>query len=88
MVTSLAPTFGLTTGGTSVVITGSNFTGATAVSFGGVAAASYVINSATQITAVSPAEAAGTVNVTVTTVGGTSAIVAGDALLVRRGARP
>ncbi len=38
--------------GTSVVISGTNFTGATAVTFNGTAAASYVVNSATQITAV------------------------------------
>ncbi|NBR13337.1 MAG: fibronectin type III domain-containing protein, partial [Crocinitomicaceae bacterium] len=38
--------------GSSIVITGTNFTGATAVSFGGTAAASFTVNSATQITAV------------------------------------
>lgn len=36
----------------TVVLTGSNFTGATAVSFGGIPAASFTVNSATQITAV------------------------------------
>ena len=38
--------------GTSVVITGTNLTGATAVSFGGTAAQSFTVNSATQITAI------------------------------------
>ncbi len=53
------------TPGTSVVISGANFTGATAVSFGGVAAASFVVNSATRITAIVPASAAsGAVSVT------------------------
>ena len=61
-----------------MVITGTNFTGATAVMFGGTAATSFVVNSATQITAVDPAEAAGTVNVTVTTSAGTSATSASD----------
>jgi sugar lactone lactonase YvrE len=53
------------TPGTSVVISGSSFTGASAVSFGGVAAASFVVNSATRITAVVPATAiSGAVSVT------------------------
>ena len=51
-ITGLNPSSGLNSGGTSVVITGTNFTGATEVQFGGVDVASYVINSATQITAV------------------------------------
>jgi hypothetical protein len=72
-ISSISPTSGLITGGTSVVITGANLTGATAVSFGGTAASGFVVNSATQITATSPAKAAGTVDVTVTTAGGTSA---------------
>ena len=51
--------------GTSVVVNGANFTGATAVNFGGVAAASFVVNSATRITAVvAAASASGDVSVT------------------------
>ncbi len=67
-ITSLSPTSG--TVGTTVIITGTNFTGATAVSFNG-AGATFVVNSATQITTSVPA---GTTsgNVTVTTPGGTS----------------
>jgi hypothetical protein len=65
-------------GGTSVTITGTNFTGATAVHFGAIAATNVVVHSATMITATSPAHAAGTVNVTVTTPGGTSAITSHD----------
>ncbi|WP_460504359.1 IPT/TIG domain-containing protein, partial [Hymenobacter agri] len=56
--------------GTSVTITGTNLTGATAVSFNGTSA-SFVVNSATQITATVPAGAT-TGLVTVTTPGGTS----------------
>ena len=41
--------------------------------FGATAATTFTVNSATSITATSPAEAAGTVDVTVTTGGGTSA---------------
>ncbi len=77
-ISSVAPTSGSTAGGTSVIITGTDLTGATAVSFGGSAASSYVVNSATKITATSPAHAAGAVDVRVTTPGGTSPIGAGD----------
>ncbi|WP_244623033.1 IPT/TIG domain-containing protein [Bradyrhizobium sp. MOS001] len=77
-VTSLSPTSGPAAGGTVVTITGTNFTGVTAVSFGGTAAAGFTFNSATSITATSPAGAAGTVDVRVTTPGGTSAISAAD----------
>ena len=78
IVSSLSVNAGPLAGGTTVVITGTNFTGATAVSFGGTAATSFTVNSATQITAVAPAESAGTVNITVTTPGGTSATSASD----------
>jgi hypothetical protein len=66
-VAGVAPAAGPVAGGTSVTITGSGFTGATAVRFGTAAASSFVVNSVTQITAVAPAEAAGSVDVTVTT---------------------
>jgi hypothetical protein len=71
-VTSIAPDTGSTSGGTQVTIAGTNFTGATAVNFGSTTAASFVVNSDTQITVTSPAGSIGTVNVTVTTPGGTS----------------
>jgi hypothetical protein len=70
-VTKIEPTTGPAAGGTSVTITGTGFIGATAVRFGSNNAASFTVNSATSITAVSPA-AAGTVDVTVTTPNGTS----------------
>ena len=71
-ITAVSPSSGSTAGGTSVVITGTDLTGATAVNFGSTAASSFTVNSATQITAVSPAGAAGAVNVAVTTAGGTA----------------
>ncbi|BCW87580.1 hypothetical protein sos41_07100 [Alphaproteobacteria bacterium SO-S41] len=76
-VTSLSPTSGPAAGGTVVTLTGTNFTGLTAVSFGGTAAASFTFNSSTSITATSPA-GTGTVNVRVTTPGGTSATGGGN----------
>ncbi|WP_433063111.1 Ig-like domain-containing protein [Dactylosporangium sp. CS-033363] len=70
-VTGLTPLVGpANTAGTSIVITGTHLTGATAVTFGGVAAASFTVNSDTQVTAVAPSGPTGSVDVTVTTPGG------------------
>jgi IPT/TIG domain-containing protein/BACON domain-containing protein len=76
-VSSISPTSGPATGGTTVTITGSGFTGASKVLFGTVAASDFTVNSDTQITAVSPA-GSGTVHVTVITPGGTSATSTAD----------
>ncbi|MGO9499742.1 MAG: IPT/TIG domain-containing protein [Solirubrobacteraceae bacterium] len=70
-VTSVSPSAGPAAGGTSVTITGSHFTRATAVRFGSTPAASFVVDTATEITAISPA-GTGTVRVTVSTRAGTS----------------
>ena len=68
-ITGFAPTSG--GAGTSVAISGNNFTGATAVSFNGTPAASYTVNSNTSITAVvASGTASGTISVT--TPGGTA----------------
>ncbi|WP_339929198.1 putative Ig domain-containing protein [uncultured Brevundimonas sp.] len=77
VVTAISPTSGPTTGGTTVVITGSDFTGATAVTFGVNPSSGLTIDSDTQITVVSPA-GTGTVDVTITTGGGTSSVNAAD----------
>ncbi|AVF40216.1 autotransporter outer membrane beta-barrel domain-containing protein [Pandoraea apista] len=78
-VSALSPTSGPLGGGTSVVITGIGFSNVSQVSFGGTPATGFTVNSATQITATSPARgSAGTVDVTVTTPGGTSATTLGD----------
>jgi hypothetical protein len=58
--------------GATVVITGTNFTGATRVRFGAFDAASYVVNSPTQITAVVGAGSSGAVSVQ--TAGGTGSL--------------
>src|SRR5262249_45674172 len=63
--------------GISVQIMGTNFTGATAVKFGN-ANALFTVNSATLITATSPAETPGVVDVTVTVAGVTSATGTSD----------
>ena len=75
-VTSIGPTSGPAAGGTSVTLTGTAFSGATAVNFG-TAGATFTVNSATNITATSPL-GAGTVDVTVTTPAGTSTTSAAD----------
>jgi len=67
-VTGFNPTSGSV--GTSVVISGSALTGASKVSFGGVAATEFTVNSATQITATVPTGAV-TGKVAVTTPSGT-----------------
>jgi hypothetical protein len=65
-VTHVGPNSGPTNGGTAVTITGSGFSGATAVDFGSTPATIGSV-SATSITATAPASAGGTVDVTVTT---------------------
>ncbi|MHB8973310.1 MAG: putative Ig domain-containing protein [Pirellulaceae bacterium] len=72
-VTAISPSSGSTMGGTSVVIAGTGFTGVSSVSFGGVAAYSFTVNSPNSLTAIAPSHAMGTVYVTVTTSAGTSA---------------
>ncbi|HEV7584410.1 MAG TPA: IPT/TIG domain-containing protein [Solirubrobacteraceae bacterium] len=69
-VSELSPAEGPVSGGTPVTITGSHLGGTTAVSFGSVPATSFTVVSSKTITAVSPPEAAGTVNLTVATPGG------------------
>ena len=64
-----------------MVITGTGFTGTTGasgVTFGAANATGYTVNSDTQISATSPAGSTGTVDVRVTTPGGTSATSASD----------
>jgi hypothetical protein len=80
-VSKLAPAKGPLAGNKNVTITGLNFENPTVtqVDFGKVPAKSFTVTSPTSIKAVSPAgEAAGPVEVTVTTSAGTSAKVAAD----------
>jgi len=74
-ITSITPSRGVIAGGTTVTINGTGFygmSGASAVTFGGTNAASYTVDSPTQITAHVPAHAVGSVDVVVTAAGGTS----------------
>ena len=77
-VTSVSPTTGSDAGGPIVTITGTGLTGASAVSFGGTAATAFTVVSDTTVTATSPAGGVGSVDITVTTLGGTTATGAGD----------
>ena len=79
-VTSVSPGFGPVGWGTQVIIEGSNFvtSGSQQVLFGSIPATSYYAVSTTQIDAVAPSGLAGTVDITVTTAGGTSATSPAD----------
>lgn len=72
-ITGVSPSSGQP--GNLVTISGSGFTGATSVSFGGSLAAPTVASD-TQLTAIVPSHALGTVNVQVNGPGGTSPVVA------------
>ncbi len=76
-VSNVTPNKSPEAGGTSVTITGTNFNEAAAVDFGSSGATSFEVISATSITAIAPA-GAGTVDVSVTTSGGTSATSSAD----------
>jgi len=73
VVTGLDPDFGPTSGGTTVVITGSGFAGATGVTFDGVAGSGFSVNPAgTEITVVTPPGAVGPADVVITFPAGTA----------------
>jgi len=81
IVSSVSPATGPAGGGTLVIISGGYFTGATAVDFGAFAATDFEVipgTNGTQISAISPAVAASTVQVKVTTPNGASANTAAD----------
>ncbi|MDQ2771363.1 MAG: IPT/TIG domain-containing protein [Bacteroidota bacterium] len=82
VISSFTPTSGAA--GTSVVITGTSFTGTTGVAFNGTAAPGFVVNSPTQITVPVPAGVvAGPISVTTTLGTGTSSSVFGsDVILI------
>lgn len=78
-VSSVSPNTGILSGGTAVTITGVNFVvGGTSINFGANPATQVVCASTTSCTAVSPAGAAGVVDVLVTDATGTSAATPSD----------
>jgi hypothetical protein len=78
VVTAVSLDSGTTAGGTTVNVTGTGFTGATAVDFGSTPGTDVVVNSDTSVTVTSPAEPAWSTDVTVTTGAGTSATSSAD----------
>jgi hypothetical protein len=60
-----------------VTLTGKNFASGATVTFGGTAATSVVVASATQITATTPPHKQGAVNIVATNPGGQSATLTG-----------
>jgi hypothetical protein len=78
-ITSIKPNSGSIAGGTKIKIAGTDFTAASAVKFGNTPAATYAVISETEMTATAPVtKKAGRVDVTVTTLAGTSPAVGGD----------
>lgn len=78
-IAALEPNLGPVAGGTSVKITGADFTAASAVKFGDVPATAFTVESDTQITATAPrSKIVGGVDITVTTLAGTSATTRAD----------
>jgi IPT/TIG domain len=75
-VSSLSPNNGLTSGGTAVTITGTNFAAGAAVTFGSAAATNVIVVNNTTITATTPMGSTGVVTVTVTNVGSQSGSLA------------
>jgi hypothetical protein len=82
-VTGVSPSAGPSNGGTQVTVTGTGFTGATAVSFGSASARMEAVVSDSQVTAISP-PGGGVVNVTVTTPDGTSPVTPAGTFTYRK----
>ena len=79
IVRQIKPSTGPGAGGTKVKIAGSGLSEATSVMFGSVAATSFTVNKkGTKITAVSPSESAGTVDIVVNTPAGPSLTSSAD----------
>jgi hypothetical protein len=76
--TSINPTLGPAAGGNTVVIRGTNFVSGSTVKFGSTVSPLVTFVSSTQLKAKAPAHAVGTVDIRVSTPGGTTPVVAAD----------
>ncbi len=74
---AMNPSSGAGAGGVGVTLTGTDLTGATGVTFGGVAATSVNVVNSTTVTLVTPAHAAGAVDVVITTPDGSATLTNG-----------
>jgi hypothetical protein len=70
--TGVGPSSGTTSGGTGVTLTGTGLAGTTGITFAGVAATSVNVVNSTTVNAVTPAHAAGAVDVVITTPSGSA----------------
>lgn len=77
VVATVTPASGTVAGGTAITLSGRGFTGATAVSLGGLSATDVVVVSDTELTATTPAGAAGPVSVVVENGAERGALVSG-----------
>jgi IPT/TIG domain-containing protein len=85
-VTAVSPNVGSTSGGTAITITGNDFANDASVTIGGVAATNVVVQNSTTLTAVTAAEPAGTVDVTVTSGGRSATLTSGFGFVAPSGA--
>lgn len=69
-ISTVFPATGAAAGGTVVTVTGTGFTPATTVTFGGTAGTAVSVKNLTTLTVTTPAKTAGAYNVVATTVGG------------------
>jgi len=76
-VTAASPSTGSAAGGTVVTLSGTGFLAGASVSFGGVLGTSVTVDSASKITVATPAHAAGSVTVTVTSDGQVGTLASG-----------
>lgn len=75
--TSVSPAAGRLAGGRTITLTGTQFSSATGATFGGVACTSFTVTSTTTATCVTPATAAGAVDVVITNAVSSATLVGG-----------